>query len=131
MRQNEAFQKMSHILLKEDYISDIENFIRDLYVREAEGQTGIGNFYCIPHSKSPFVKKIGVAIAINQTEIPWETLDGKGVKVIVMFAVGDDNEDVKEHLKLLSLFARKLGNDSVVENLINSKTVDDVISKLV
>lgn len=129
--KNEAFQKMSHILLKEDYISDIENFIRDLYVREAEGQTGIGNFIAIPHSKSPFVKKIGVAIAINQTEIPWETLDGKGVKVIVMFAVGDDNEDVKEHLKLLSLFARKLGNDSVVENLINSKTVDDVISAFI
>ena len=129
--KNEAFQKMSHILLKEDYISDIENFIRDLYVREAEGQTGIGNFIAIPHSKSPFVKKIGVAIAINQTEIPWETLDGKGVKVIVMFAVGDDNEDFKEHLKLLSLFARKLGNDSVVENLINSKTVDDVISAFI
>ena len=29
--KNEVFQKMSHILLKEDYISDIENFIRDLY----------------------------------------------------------------------------------------------------
>lgn len=129
--KNEAFQKMSHILLKEDYISDIKNFVRDLYVREAEGQTGIGNFIAIPHSKSPFVKKNGVAIAINQTEIPWETLDGKGVKVIVMFAVGDDNEDVKEHLKLLSLFARKLGNDSVVEKLINSKTVDDVINAFI
>ena len=48
-----------------------------------------------------------------------------------MFAVGDDNEDVKEHLKLLSLFARKLGNDSVVEKLINSKTVDDVINAFI
>lgn len=125
--KDDIFQKMSQVLLKEDYISDTENFIKDLYVREAEGQTGIGNFIAIPHSKSSFVKKIGVVIGINQTEIPWETLDGKGVKVVVMFAVGDEHEDAKEHLKLLSLFARKLGNDTVVEKLINSKTVDDVI----
>ena len=129
--KDDIFQKMSQILLKEDYISDTKNFIKDLYVREAEGQTGIGNFIAIPHSKSSFVKKIGVVIGINQTEVPWETLDGKGVKVIVMFVVGDNHEDAKEHLKLLSLFARKLGNDTVVEKLINSKTVDDVVDAFV
>ncbi len=34
----------------------------------------------------------------------------------------------QEHLKLLSLFARKLGNDEVANRLVNSQTVDDVIN---
>ena len=50
---------------------------------EAEGQTGIGNYLAIPHGKSAYVK-IGVAIGINSTEIPWESLDDNGVKGIIL-----------------------------------------------
>ena len=82
----------------------------------------------IPHGKSASVKKIGVAIGVTAREIPWETLDGKGVKGIILFAVGNDNEGAKTHLKLLSLFARKLGNDEVVEQLIKAKETKEVIA---
>jgi PTS system fructose-specific IIA component len=53
-------------------------------------------------------------------------LDGKGVKGIILFAVGNDNDGAQNHLKLLSLFARKLGNDEVVENLLQAKTAEEV-----
>lgn len=49
------------------------------------------------------------------------------MRVVVLFAVGNDDMAAKEHLKLLSIFARKLGNDDVIKNLINSETKDDVI----
>ncbi|MGX7776219.1 fructose PTS transporter subunit IIA [Streptococcus pluranimalium] len=110
------------------YVNDSDGFLKDVYDREAEGQTGIGNFVAIPHGKSIFVDKVGVAIGINHQEIPWESLDNKGAKVIILFAVGNDTEGAQEHLKLLSLFARKLGNDEVVNRLVNSQTVDDVIN---
>ncbi|CAM2754867.1 MULTISPECIES: PTS sugar transporter subunit IIA [Streptococcus] len=110
------------------YVNDLDGFLKDVYKREAEGQTGIGNFVAIPHGKSVFVDKVGVAIGINQQEIPWESLDDNGAKVVILFAVGNDTEGAQEHLKLLSLFARKLGNDEIVNHLVNSKTVDDVIN---
>ena len=126
--KDDMFNELSDVLFKGDYISSKEDFIKDIYKREADGQTGIGNFTAIPHSKSQFVNKVGVAIGINQSEIPWESLDDNGAKVVILFAVGNDTEGAKEHLKLLSLFARKLGNDEVVEKLIQSKTVEDVIN---
>lgn len=124
--KEEAIQELAEVLLQNEYITDINEFLKDIYAREAVGQTGIGNYIAIPHGNSHSVKKIGVAIGITQEEIPWETLDGKGVKGIILFAVGKDNDGAQQHLKLLSLFARKLGNDEVVEKMLQSKDAEDV-----
>lgn len=126
--KDEALKDLAQELLTNGYISDIDGFIKDIYAREAEGQTGIGNYIAIPHGKSVFVNKIGVAIGINEQEIPWESLDGNGVKGIILFAVGNDNEGATSHLKLLSLFARKLGNDEVVDNLLKASKPEDVVA---
>lgn len=126
----DALQELANILLANNYISDVEGFLKDVYVREAQGQTGIGNFVAIPHGKSKYVDKIGVAIGITDEEISWESLDGKGVKVIILFAVGDDVQAAKEHLKLLSIFARKLGNDEIINRLLKAVETDDVINAL-
>ncbi len=123
----DALNDLANQLLESGYITEVDGFIKDIYEREAEGQTGIGNYIAIPHGKSAYVKKVGVAIGINQEEIPWESLDGKGVKGIILFAVGNDNEGATKHLKLLSLFARKLGNDEVVGNLLQAKKPEDVV----
>lgn len=124
--KEEAIQELAEALLKDEYITDINEFLKDIYAREAVGQTGIGNYIAIPHGKSDSVKKVGVAIGITQEEIPWETLDGNGVKGIILFAVGNDNDGAQNHLKILSLFARKLGNDEVIEKMLLSKNAEDV-----
>lgn len=124
--KDEALNELATLLLDNEYITDIDSFMKDIYAREEIGQTGIGNYIAIPHGKSNFVKEIGVAIGINKSEIPWESLDGNGVKVIILFAVGNDNDGAQNHLKLLSLFARKLGNDEVIEKLLLSEKTADV-----
>lgn len=125
--KDEAFSELVSLLKNEGFVSDEGGFIKDIYLRESEGQTGIGNYIAIPHGKSSHVTEPAVVIGINSSEIPWETLDDNGVKVIVLFAVGNDSIATQEHLKILSLFARKLGNDQIVEKLINAKNEDDVI----
>ena len=126
--KDEVLKELATVLLQNHYITDVDGFMADIYAREEEGQTGIGNYIAIPHGKSPYVDRIGVAIGVTENEIPWESLDGKGVKGIILFAVGDDNEGAQEHLKLLSLFARKLGNDEVTEQLIQAKDADEVVA---
>lgn len=125
--KDEVIRELTTLLHTNNYVHDIEGFMKDIYAREAEGQTGIGNYVAIPHGKSEFVDKIGVAIGINESEIPWESLDGNGAKVVILFAVGNDSEGANSHLKLLSLFARKLGNDEVIEKLLLAKNADDVV----
>ncbi|WP_270766967.1 fructose PTS transporter subunit IIA [Lacticaseibacillus rhamnosus] len=126
--KSEVVTKLAQDLFANGYIDDVSAFVDDVYLRELEGQTGIGGYIAIPHSKSKHVKKIGVAIGINKKEIPWETLDGKGVKVVILFAVGDDKESARDHLKLLSLFAKKLGREEVVSRLLDAKDTNDVIA---
>ena len=126
--KSEVVTKLAQDLFTNGYIDDVSAFVDDVYLRELEGQTGIGGYIAIPHSKSKHVKKIGVAIGINKKEIPWETLEGKGVKVVILFAVGDDKESARDHLKLLSLFAKKLGREEVVSRLLDAKDTSDVIA---
>lgn len=131
--KEDALKQLSAKLEETGYIDDKDAFLKDIFFRESQGCTGIGNGIAIPHGKSPSgkspsVTKVGIAIAKLTNEIEWETLDGKGVKVILLFAVGDKTEDAQEHLKLLAQVAGKLGNDEIVEKLLKAESVEEIKS---
>lgn len=126
--KKEAIRELSEKLKEAGYIGDVDEFISDIYVRESEGVTGIGNYVAIPHGKSDSVTQVGIAIGKLDYEIEWETLDDKGVKLIFLFAVSNDHEYARNHMLLLAEIARKLGNDEAIEQLLASKTVDELIS---
>lgn len=102
-------------------------FIADVYAREAEGKTGIGGGVAIPHGKSAAVAKTCVAVARLKTPIAWETLDGAPVRIIILFAVALDDKGLS-FVKLMSQVARKLAHDETTINLLQAKTVDDVVA---
>lgn len=124
--KDEAITFLSEKLKDAGYVNDIESFKKDIYYRESLGITGIGNYIAIPHGKSDSVKKIGVAIGKLKNEIKWETLDNKGVKVVFLFAVCNNNEYAKEHLMLLSQLAAKLGDDEKVDEILEASSVEDI-----
>ena len=123
----EALDAMAEMLLEAGTIRDKEVYIRDVYEREAIGETGIGNYIAIPHGRSEAVVTPGVAVAVLDQEIEWESLDDTGAKVIILFAVGADNQGAEEHLRMLAMFSKKLGNDAVVSQLMKADTAEDVI----
>lgn len=125
--KDEVFQALSECFVKEGFIEDKDAFIKDVYEREAIGVTGIGNYIAIPHGRSETVKRPGVAIAILENEVEWESLDDTPAKVVILFAVGADNEGATEHLKLLAMFSKRLGDDAVVQNLFHANSVEDVV----
>ena len=126
--KDDVLRALANAFYQEGYIGDVDEFVKSVYEREAEGATGIGNHVAIPHGKSQTVEKNGVAIAILEHEIAWESLDDTGAKVVVLFDVGDDSEGAKEHLRMLSLFAKKLGKDSVIDALLKANSVDEVVA---
>lgn len=125
--KHDVIVKLARILKKANYIGDVNLFVKDIYLRENEGITGIGQGIAIPHGKSNDVKRIGVAIGILKHGIKWESLDDKKVKIVILFAVNKNADAARNQLKLLSVFAGKLGNEEVVAKLKKSKSVDDVI----
>lgn len=124
----EALEKMAELFAEAGNVSDKEQYVKAVYAREAIGETGIGNYIAIPHGKSKAVVTPGVAIAVLDHEIEWESLDDTGAKVIILFAVGADNEAAEEHLRMLAAFSKSLGNDAVTNRLFAADTVDDVIA---
>lgn len=127
----QALDAMAEMLVKAGNVDDKETYIKDVYVREAIGETGMGNYIAIPHGKSTAVVKPGVAIAVLDHEIEWESLDDTGAKIVVLFAVGADDEAAMEHLKLLAMFSKRLGDDTVIQKLLEADSVEDVMGAFI
>ena len=69
--KDEVLHELAGKLKDAAYIDDVEGFVKDIYVRESEGITGMGNHIAIPHGKSSSVTKIGIAIGRTDKEVEW------------------------------------------------------------
>lgn len=123
--KQEVLLELAKLLERKEYITNAVNFLDDVYLRESEGITGIGNGIAIPHGKSKAVKKTTVAIAVLKNEINWETLDEKGVKVVILFAV-QDTDATTTHILLLQQVAILLANDNFLDSLKEVSSVDQL-----
>jgi len=124
--KKDVIYKLCEKLYEEGCITDVEKFVADVYEREAEGETGIGQGIAIPHGKSENVVKTSLAIGRTET-IDWEGEEHQEVTIIILFAVRlVDNTSV--HLKLLSQVASKLGHDESLEQLKTAKNPEDIIN---
>ena len=124
--KNAAICHLSNLLKEAGYIRDIDEFVADIYIRENEGITGIGEHIAIPHGKSESVANIGIAVGKLNDMIEWESLDKKPVNLIFLFAVSKNAYD-KEHLKLLGELAGRLGRSNTINKLREMKTFEDLI----
>ena len=126
--KSETLDTAVELMAASGKLSDVEAFRKQVYAREEESTTGIGEGIAIPHGKSDSVTQVGIAIAKLDHEIEWETLDGKGVKLVFLFAVSNNHEYARNHMLLLADIARKLGNDEAVEKMLSAETIEDLKS---
>ena len=130
--KDEVLHNMATLLLNNGYINDVEQFVKDIYVREAEGPTGMGSSISIPHGKSEAVKKIGICIGKTKNDIKWDTaMTDSGfqdTRLIFLFCVSADTEFATNHMLLLSELAGKLGNEARVAKLAEAKTKEEVVN---
>lgn len=124
--KDDVLHKLADLFVKDGTILSTEAYLNDVYEREKEGATGMGNFIAIPHGKSDSVVKTSVAFARLKKPIQWETLDGNPVKMIFLFAVPNKNRNMN-HLRILSQLASILAHDETMALLTQAKTSDEVI----
>lgn len=127
--KNEAISQMTEMLYQNQVIEDKETFIKEIYDRESEGITGIGDGIAIPHGRSSTVKKNVIAIGRTDEAISdWESFDDKPVSCIIMFAIRD--VDMSQHIMLLSHVAELLLDKDVIEVLHTAKTTKEIVQVL-
>ncbi|MBQ7888996.1 MAG: PTS sugar transporter subunit IIA [Erysipelotrichaceae bacterium] len=126
--KDEVICELTELLYLNDVISDKEEFKKEIYHREEEGITGIGDGIAIPHGRTPVVKKSVIAIGRTQSDIDWKSFDDKPVRVIIMFAIRD--VDISQHIMLLSRVAEMLLDKEVIDVLHSAETIDEIIQVL-
>ncbi|WP_210526445.1 PTS sugar transporter subunit IIA [Pantoea ananatis] len=124
--KEEAIIELTDLLFSDGAISDKQAFIKDVWLREAEGSTGFENHIAIPHGKSSAVKQTTLAIGRSQQDIPWETLDGSQVRCIILFAVRLEDQNTP-HIRLLSQMASALADDEVIAQLLVENDPSEII----
>ena len=87
--KDEVLHELAQLLLDGGYISDIDQFVKDIYVRESMGITGAGNHVAIPHGKSGAVLQNTIAIGRSDHMVEWESYDDEPVNLFFLFCVSE------------------------------------------
>lgn len=126
--KDEVIRHLAGLLARAGYIEDLEGYIEDVYIRETEGITGIGNHVAIPHGKSDHVGQVGIAVGRTRTMIEWESYDGEPADLFFLFAVPSDPEGARDHLRLIAELAGKLGNETTMQKLQTARSYEELIA---
>lgn len=125
--KDEVLVHLAGLLKNAGYIDNLKIYLKDVYLREKEGITGIGNHIAIPHGKSSAVGRVGIAVGRTAQMVEWESYDGEPSDMFFLFAVPKDNDGEKDHLRLISELAGKLGNNLIMEKLQTANCYDDLL----
>ena len=115
--KEEVIEELTDLLVQDGAVTNKEDFIRDVWLREEQGSTGFENHIAIPHGKSSGVARTALAIGRTQHEIPWETMDGSDVRCIILFAVCLVDQNAT-HIRLLAQVSGSLADEDIIAKLL-------------
>ena len=128
--KSEALDMAVDLMVKSEKISDREDYRKQVYLREEESTTGIGEGIAIPHGKCDAVKKPGLAAMVIKNGVEFEALDDEPVTLLFLIAAPNTEDNI--HLDVLSKLSVMLMDEEFTESLRNASSVDefmDIIDK--
>ncbi len=115
--KEEVIEELTDLLIQDGAVTNKEDFIRDVWLREELGSTGFENHIAIPHGKSSGVSRTALAIGRTQHAIPWETMDGCDVRCVILFAVCLVDQNAT-HIRLLAQVSGSLADEDIIAKLL-------------
>ena len=115
--KEEVIEELTDLLIQDGAVTNKEDFIRDVWLREELGSTGFENHIAIPHGKSSGVSRTALAIGRTQHAIPWETMDGSDVRCVILFAVCLVDRNAP-HIRLLAQVSGSLADEDIIAKLL-------------
>lgn len=115
--KEEVIEELTDLLTQDGAVTNKEDFIRDVWLREELGSTGFENHIAIPHGKSSGVSRTALAIGRTQHAIPWETMDGSDVRCVILFAVCLVDQNAT-HIRLLAQVSGSLADEDIIAKLL-------------
>lgn len=123
--KQDALDKVIALMEKSGKIKDVEAYRKQVYAREKESTTGIGEGIAIPHGKSDGVARPGLAAMVIKNGVNFDSLDGEPVTLMFLIAAPDTKDNV--HLDVLSKLSVLLMDEDFTAALRSAKTVDEFL----
>ena len=124
--KSEALDQIVALMVRGGKINDEEGYRRQVYAREEESTTGIGEGIAIPHGKCDAVKRPGLAAMVIKDGVEFDSLDGEPVTLMFLIAAPDTKDNV--HLDVLSKLSMMLMDEEFTSSLRNAKTAEEFLS---
>ena len=113
------------LMAKSGKLMDVEQYRAQVYAREEESTTGIGEGIAIPHGKCDAVKTPGLAAMVIKNGVDYDSLDGEPVTLLFLIAAPNTKDNV--HLDVLSKLSVMLMDENFTTSLRNSKSVEEFL----
>lgn len=120
-----AIRQLADLMAASGNLSDKEQYLKDVFAREASGTTGFGDGIATPHAKSTGVKEAGLAAMTVPAGMDFESMDGKPARLFFMIAAPDSANDA--HIQILQQLAMMIMDPDFKEALIAAKTKEEFL----
>ncbi|MCI7067713.1 MAG: fructose-specific PTS transporter subunit EIIC [Butyrivibrio crossotus] len=123
--KEEALNEAISLMAESGKINDTEGYRRQVFAREEESTTGVGEGIAIPHGKCAAVNRPGLAAMVIKDGVDFESLDGEPVTLLFLIAAPDTKDNV--HLDVLSKLSMMLMDEEFTKNLRNASTAEEFL----
>ena len=114
------------LMVKSGKITDEDAYRAQVYAREEESTTGIGEGIAIPHGKCDAVNKPGLAAMVIPNGVDFDSLDGEPVTLLFLIAAPNTKDNV--HLDVLSKLSMMLMDEEFTKSLRNARTPEEFLA---
>ncbi|HBA48187.1 MAG TPA: PTS fructose transporter subunit IIC [Lachnospiraceae bacterium] len=124
--KSEALDQVVELMAKSGKINDKEAYRKQVYAREEESTTGIGEGIAIPHGKCDAVSRPGLAAMVVKDGVDFDSLDGEPVTLIFLIAAPNTEDNV--HLDVLSKLSVLMMDEEFSDSLRNAGSVEEFLA---
>lgn len=104
--------------------ADRDDVVKAILRREALGTTGIGHHIGIPHTRHAAVTQLLGTVAVSKNGVPFESIDGEPVHVMVMLISPPDKPG--DHLRALENVVNAMRDEAFVKSLRDAAGKDEI-----
>lgn len=128
--RDETIRALAERLAALGKISSLDDFLRDVFARESEGPTALGEGLAVPHGKSLAVNEAAFAVATLPAPILWEGVAGEEeVNLVVLLAIPPAQAG-STHMQLLTALTSRLVDDEVRAAVCAATTAEQLLRVL-
>jgi len=121
----ELLVTMVELAAESGKIQNPETATEKIFAREKLMSTGVGNGVALPHAKTNEIYETVASFAVLKKAIDYDSLDDEPVNVVLLVLGKEDN--IGEHLMMLSNISKLLNRDSFISELLSAETSDEVL----